>query len=58
MVKTDFRDLNSTEMDKTYMDLKHKSVIESLDARCETLKKKFNLMKSENELLRSELAVM
>jgi hypothetical protein len=58
LVKTDFRDLNSTEMDKTYMDLKHKSVIESLDARCETLKKKFNLMKSENELLRSELAVM
>jgi cell division protein FtsB len=58
LVKTDFRDMNNTDADQTYAELKHKSVIESLDARCEALKRRNNLMKSENELLRSELSVL
>lgn len=58
LVKSDMKDLNSTDHDQTYLELKHRSVVESLDARCETLKKKYNLVKSENDLLRSELSVL
>jgi len=50
--------MSPSDVDQTYAELKHKSVIESLDARCESLKRKNGLMRSENELLRSELAVL
>lgn len=43
------------KLDMTYMEMKHKNIIESLDARCESLRKKNKMLQSENEMLRSEL---
>jgi cell division protein FtsB len=45
-------------LDNTYMDLKHKHIIESLDSRCESLRKRNQMLKSENEMLRDELKVL
>jgi chaperonin cofactor prefoldin len=58
LVKSDIKNHNQTEIDPIFTELKHRSVIESLDARCESLKKRNEMMKRENDLLRSELAVI
>lgn len=51
----ELNDFDEEKLDMTYMEMKHKNIIESLDARCESLRKKNKMLQSENEMLRSEL---
>lgn len=57
LIKSYFKDKNK-DSDPVYEELQHRSLIESLDARCETLKRRNNMYKNENELLRKELATL
>lgn len=49
---------NDGDLDGSFLDLKQKNVIETLELRCRRLRKKLDMMKEENTMLRSELRVL
>jgi hypothetical protein len=50
--------LNQTSLDESFLDLKQKNVIEVLDHKTRQLKKKNDMLLSENENLRTELKLL